>query len=103
MALKVKRVRSFGCTSQFEKDWERLARSGRYKMQELKKVMLLLIGDDEPLPPGYTDHPLKGEWQDHRDCHIGGDWILLYTVRNEGAKNEKGIFTRTGTHSELFG
>ena len=94
MALKVKRVRSFGCTSQFEKDWERLARSGRYKMQELKKVMLLLIADDGPLPP---------EYKDHRIYHIGGDWLLLYTVRNEGAKNETVIFTRTGTHSELFG
>ena len=72
-------------------------------MQELKKVMLLLIGNDGPLPPRYKDHPLKGDWQDHRDCHIGGDWLLLYTVRHEGSTNETAIFTRTGTHSELFG
>jgi len=103
MALTVKRVRNFDCTSQFEKDWERLARSGRYKMQDLKKVMLLVIANDGPLPPQYMDHPLQGEWQDQRDCHIAGDWLLLYTVRNEGTKKETVIFTRTGTHSELFG
>lgn len=103
MALKVKRVRKFDCTSRFEKDWERLAHSGRYKMHELKKAMLLLVGNEGPLPPEYKDHPLHGEWQDHRDCHIGGDWLLLYTIKNEGSKNELVIFTRTGTHSELFG
>jgi len=72
-------------------------------MQELKKVMLLLIANDGPLPPEYKDHPLHGDFADQRDCHIGGDWLLIYTVRDEGTKKETVVFTRTGTHSELFG
>jgi mRNA interferase YafQ len=103
MSLKVKFVRNFDATAQFRKDWERLSHSGRYKMIELKKAMLLLIANDGPLPPEYKDHPLKGEFADQRDCHIGGDWLLLYTIRDPGTKKETVVFTRTGTHSELFG
>lgn len=51
----------------FLKDWERLSRSGRYDMRQLKAVMLLLIANDEPLGPEWLDHPLKGEWADHRE------------------------------------
>lgn len=59
--------------------------------------MLLLIGNDAPLGPGWLDHPLKGDWADHRECHIGGDFLLIY--RQDGIAI---IFVRTGTHSELF-
>ncbi len=103
MNSKVKFVRSVDFTGQFRKDWERLSYSGRYKMQELKRAMLLLIANDGPLPPEYKDHPLQGEFADQRDCHIGGDWLLIYTIRDAGTKKETVVFTRTGTHSELFG
>jgi mRNA interferase YafQ len=26
------------------------------------------------------DHSLKGEWADHRECDIGGDFLLIYEV-----------------------
>ncbi|MFG6443231.1 type II toxin-antitoxin system YafQ family toxin [Roseateles sp. LKC17W] len=81
----------------FRKDWERLTRSGRYDMKRLKEAMLLLIANDEPLGPEWLDHPLKGDWADHRECHIGGDFLLIY--RTDG---DTIIFVRTGTHSELF-
>ena len=42
--------------------------------------MLLLIGNDAPLGPEWLDHPLKGEWADHRECHIGGDFLLIYRL-----------------------
>jgi hypothetical protein len=32
----------------FQKDWERLSRSGRYDMKRLKEAMLLLIANDAP-------------------------------------------------------
>lgn len=103
MSSKVKLVQNAELASQFRKDWERLSNSGRYKLQELKKAMLLLIANDVPLPPEYKDHPLQGEFADQRDCHIGGDWLLIYTIRDKGTKKETVVFTRTGTHSELFG
>ncbi len=45
-------------TKTFFKDWERLSRSGRYDMNRLKQVMLLLIANDEPLGAEWLDYPL---------------------------------------------
>lgn len=74
-----------------------MTRSGRYDMKRLKEAMLLLIANDEPLGPEWLDHPLKGDWADHRECHIGGDFLLIYKTDGDTI-----IFVRTGTHSELF-
>ena len=82
----------------FRKDWERLSRSGRYDMHKLRAAMMLLIVDDAPLGPEWLDHPLKGGWVDHRECHLGGDFLLIY--RSDAVSV---VFVRAGTHSELFG
>ena len=84
-------------TKTFLKDWQRLSHSGRYDMLRLKEAMLLLIAHDEPLGPEWLDHALKGEWADHRECHIGGDFLLIYQVTGNAIN-----FVRAGTHSELF-
>jgi mRNA interferase YafQ len=81
----------------FQKDWERLSRSGRYDMKRLKDAMLLLIANDAALGPEWLDHPLKGDWADHRECHIGGDFLLIYQLEGNAIN-----FVRTGTHAELF-
>ena len=101
MASKASAPRRSAHAKQFAKDWKRLARSGRYPMQELKDAMRLLIENRGPLPAEYHDHPLKGEWIDHRDCHIRGDWVLIYRIA-ETPQGEEVIFVRTGTHAELF-
>ena len=44
---------------------------------------------------------LKGEWADHRECHIGGDFLLIYQLQGN-ANNEILSFVRAGTHAELF-
>lgn len=89
-------------TKAFLKDWERLSNSGRYDMQRLKRAMLLLVANDEPFGPEWRDHPLKGEWQDARECHIGGDFLLIYRVAEQG-KTGLVVFVRAGTHADLFG
>ena len=63
------------------------------KLQEIIK----LLADGVPLPPNYRDHPLIGQWQLSRDCHIEADWILIYTADKDSLRLE-----RTGTHSDLF-
>jgi mRNA interferase YafQ len=88
-------------TRQFLKDWERLSRSGRYDMRRLKEAMLLLIANDGPLGQEWSDHPLKGEWAGHRECHVGGDFLLVYSVDDSGKAGQV-IFVRAGTHAELF-
>lgn len=81
----------------FLKDWERLSRSGRYDLRRLKEAMLLLIANDAPLGLEWLDHPLKGNWVDYRECHIGGDFLLIYQV--EGVFIN---FVRAGSHADLF-
>lgn len=88
-------------TKTFLKDWERLSHSGRYDMNRLKHVMLMLIANDEPLGAEWLDHPLKGEWEGHRECHIGGDFLLAYRIEDQ-SKTGIVVFVRTGTHADLF-
>jgi len=83
----------------FEKDWQRLDRSGRYDMAKLKSVMSLLVENAAPLPPEWKDHALVGDWADHRECHVGGDFLLVYRLEE---KSNLVIFVRAGTHAELF-
>jgi mRNA interferase YafQ len=90
--------RSSDKTKQFTKDWERLSHSGRYNMNRLKEAMMLLIANDAPLPPECLDHELTGGWAGFRECHIGGDFLLIYELQTDGGI----IFTRAGTHAELF-
>jgi len=68
-------------------------------MRRLKAAMLFLIANEGPLPPEYRDHELVGDWRDFRECHIGGDFLPTYRLRDDGAI----ILTRTGTHAELLG
>lgn len=77
-----------------------MTESGRYDMKRLKEAMLLLIAN-EPLGPEWLDHALKGEWADHRECHIGGDFLLIYQLQGSG-NNQMLSVVRAGTHAELF-
>jgi mRNA interferase YafQ len=94
---RAKMPRSADFERGFVKDWDRLSRTGRFNMRQLKEAMILLIANDEPLGAEWLDHPLKGEWSNHRECHIGGDFLLVYQ-----ADEQTVLFVRCGTHSELF-
>ena len=74
-----------------------MSHAGRFDLVRLKEAMMLLIANDAPLGPEWLDHPLKGEWADHRECHIGGDFLLIYQIEANTIN-----FVRAGTHSELF-
>lgn len=56
-----------------------------------------LLAADQPLPRRTADHPLSGEWQGFRDCHIRPDLILIY--RKPDATTLE--LVRLGSHSEL--
>jgi mRNA interferase YafQ len=70
-------------------------------MHRLKEVMILLIANDSPLGAEWFDHPLKGEWEGYRECHVGGDFLLIYRIDPSG-KTGKIYFARVGTHADLF-
>ena len=91
--------RSVLYAKEFKKDWQRLERSGRYDMNALKTVIAALILNDAPLGAEYRDHQLTGNYESFRECHIGGDFLLIYQINDE----KNGIeFARAGTHADLF-
>ena len=68
----------------------------------LKQVMLLIIANDEPLGVEWKDHALTGDWRGHRECHVGGDFLLIYKIDDTDGKSGTAVFVRAGTHAELF-
>jgi mRNA interferase YafQ len=84
--------RGANLTKGFTKDWKRLSRSRRYDLNQL-----LLIANDAPLGPEWLDHALKGDSADHRECHIGGDFLLIYQLDGNIVS-----FVRAGTHAALY-
>ncbi len=82
-------------TNRFEKDYKKILRSGR-DMTKLKRVMGW-IASEQLLPKELRDHKLIGNYKDRRECHLAGDWLLIYKVENDTV-----IFERTGSHSELL-
>ena len=88
-------MRQIHWTNQFKKDYKLAQKQGK-DLDALKEVVSILAAD-EKLPPKFKDHPLRGEWLHHRDCHIKPDWILIYRIDGNFL-----ILERMGSHSELF-
>ncbi len=84
-------------TSRFQKDLKLINKRG-YDTNKLRTVIKLLA-DGVELPQNYKDHPLRGNWDGCRECHIEPDWLLIYEYDN-GALIL--YLSRTGTHSDLF-
>lgn len=91
-------MRTIDRTTRFKKDYKRelKGRHGAILEKEFQHVLLQLLSD-APLKEKYRDHPLTGEWQGHRDCHIKPDLVLIY--RKHGDQHLHLI--RLGSHSEL--
>jgi mRNA interferase YafQ len=91
-------MREINYTARFKRDYRR-ERSGKFgkKLDALLMEVVNLLAADTPLPRRNVDHALSGEWNDHRDCHIRPDLILIYRKPDE--KNLD--LVRLGSHSEL--
>jgi mRNA interferase YafQ len=85
-------------TSRFRRDYRR-EKSGRHgkRLDAALLETVAMLAKDEPLPHRYFDHPLTGEWNDHRDCHLRPDLILIYRKPDEASLE----LVRLGSHSEL--
>lgn len=91
-------MRTISRTGKFKKDYRREKSGNHSKILDtaLSEIVDLLAAD-KPLPRRNFDHPLQGEWNDCRDCHIRPDLILIY--RKVG-KDQLDL-VRLGSHSEL--
>lgn len=91
-------MRTVKYTSRFKRDYRR-EQSGRHgkKLDLLLMEVVNLLAADAPLSRRNLDHPLTGEWCDHRDCHIRPDLVLIYRKPDD----ENLELVRLGSHSEL--
>ena len=79
----------------FKKDMAKVKLANTQYAKYILYVALLLEG--KALPAEARDHQLKGEWQDYKEFHLGGDMLLIYLLNEESL-----ILVRVGTHSQLF-
>ena len=82
--------------SQFKKDFKKLRSSNRDI--DVLKATILKLAEGEDLSETFRDHALIGNYRDCRECHLAGDWLLIYQRDAENL-----VLIRTGSHSELVG
>lgn len=91
-------MRTIEKTGQFKRDFKRESK-GKHKKtlpEEITAVLKLLISDTA-LPEKYCDHIMIGNWNDHRNCHIKPDLVLLYRLPDNATLQ----LVRIGSHNEL--
>ena len=84
-------------TGQFKKDLK------RYQNQPAKlaalKVVLNELRSAGAVSASYRPHSLSGNWTGYLECHIQGDFLLIW----KDPKTQDIFLARLGSHSELFG
>lgn len=91
-------MRTIKQTGQFKRDLKREAKGvHRQVLQGELLAIIASLANDLPLTDKHRDHALTGNWQDHRDCHIKPDLVLIY--RKPDAMELQ--LVRLGSHSEL--
>ncbi len=81
--------------NRFKKDFKRIEKQGK-PVDVLDEVTNQLL-ENKRLDVKYRDHQLKGKLKEYRECHLSGNWLLMYTKTDTSL-----ILARTGSHSELF-
>jgi len=71
----------------------------RRELEAVLTFAVCLLAEDKPLSERNRDHPLAGEWQDRRECHVKPELLLIY--RKPDAEVLQ--LVRLGSHSELLG
>ncbi len=91
-------MRKIDRTSQFKRDYKREAK-GQHRATLDTDLMLVVktLMSDMPLAERHRDHPLTGDWKDHRDCHVKPDLVLIYRKPDAATLQ----LVRIGSHSEL--
>ena len=95
-------MRNNDYTTAFKRDFRR-ALKGRYRRLlveggELEQVIIML-SNDEPLPPLYRGHALHNNLEGFRECHLRPDFLLLYRYAGDDWLILEGL----GSHSDLLG
>jgi mRNA interferase YafQ len=87
-------------TKDFERSYRQIQHSGKLKPQVKENLdeAIGLLSEGKKLPAIYRDHQLKGEMRPYRECHIKGDLLLVYQVREQELLL---VLVEIGTHAHL--
>ncbi len=88
-------------TGDFKKSYRRLLQSGTFKSKARLELISVLqdLQKGKSLSARNRDHALTGDWEGYRECHIKGDLLLVYKIREEVLVL---VLIDIGTHSQLF-
>lgn len=89
-------MKALDVTTKFRRDLKRERKTDPI-VEGLLKTVIASLQEGKTLPEKMKDHPLSGDWKDHRDCHVKPDLILIYRVNDEAV-----TLVRLGSHSKLF-
>lgn len=91
-------MRKIDRTARFKHDYKRELKGphGDFLAKHFAKFVTALAAD-QPLGAKHRDHPLIGEWKDHRDCHVRPDLVLIYRKPDDSTLQ----LVRLGSHAEL--
>jgi len=81
--------------NKFKKDFKRAERQNK-PINILQEVIQSLL-NNKKLDVKYDDHQLKGVYKNYKECHLTGNWLLIYKKDKDSL-----MLIRTGSHSELF-
>lgn len=83
-------------TTKYKKDLKRYANNPK-RIAALTEV-LKLLKNEQPIPAEYQPHMLHGNYQGCMECHIQGDFLLIWIDPDTDIIE----LVRLGSHSELF-
>ena len=84
-------------SNQFKRDYKKAKKQGK-NLALLHQVIEDLCAQ-KLLPGKFRDHGLSHNWNNYRELHLSGDWLLIYRiVQRENLLQ----LARLGSHAELF-
>jgi len=89
-------MKALDVTTKFKRDLKR-ERKTDPGVEEMLRTAVGLLREGKTLPQRFNDHPLSGDWKDHRDCHLKPNLVLIYKVSEVVV-----TLVRLGSHGELF-
>ena len=85
-------------TKRFQKSFKKVIHSGKIKREEIESVVDTLASGQK-LTPKYQDHFLHGSQVGLRECHIRGNILLIYEIKDRELVL---VLINIGSHSEVL-
>lgn len=98
-------MRKIDRTNAYKRDFKRESKGqNRDVLDGDLKDVIKNLSNDIPLAVKYRDHPILGNWNSYRNCHVRPDLVLIYRLVNGDGTDENPsllILVRLGSHSKL--